>query len=291
MASSAEAAYGRVARLTISQLAPVTSGDDWFRQGFNAVTIEGLRMSFSVVRDPSAAPNTASVVAHNLAPATRALLKTRPLRAVLEAGYEGDVGVLFAGDVREVLVGRAAGVVTTTIEIGDGERAWRGATMTDSYRGGTPAIQVIRDLAAAAGLQVPRAALSDPQLRAQISGGYSGDGGALQQLEELLGERGYGVSVHDGRLEIHRDDEALPSEALIVDAAHGLIGQPVVAARRLGGGVSWRKILDRRVRPRQLAQISAEDFSGLVRCVKVRQDGDTVGGSWHTSVESRIHRG
>jgi hypothetical protein len=292
MVSAADAAYGRVARLTIEQLTPVAkTGTSWFQAGFNSIQIEGLRLSFQVVRDPTAAPNTATVNVHNLAPGTRAALRTRPLRAVLETGYRGDVGMTFAGDVREVLTSRSAGVVVTTLELGDGERAWRGATMTRSYRGGTPAISVIRDLAAAAGLNLPRATLNDPALRAQLAGGYAGDGGALQQLEEVLGSLGYGALVHDGKLEIHRDDEVLPGQALLVDADHGLIGQPVVAARRLGGGVSFNKILDRRLRPRQLAQISSQDFSGLVRCVKVRHAGDTSVGPWQTSVEARIHRG
>lgn len=277
-------AFGRVARVHLRQQRPGV----YFGPGVNSVVVEGLHVSFTVVRSNRGEPNTCVVKIYNLAPTTRAQI-TRPMTVVLEAGYRDSVRRVFQGDLRRALHEKTRPQVVTTLELADGDRAWRGASFRKSYRGGTRALEVIRDCALATGLQLPANLTSDPELAAaQLAGGYAGDGGALQQLNELLALYGYRASVQDGVLQALRDGEVRPGEALVVSAATGLTGSPKInpAKGKQPTMVTFRKLLDPSLYPGTRIKLVSSEIEGFYALRKTTLEGDTRSGPWHTTCEA-----
>lgn len=62
-------------------------------------------------------------------------------------GEAGNVGIIFKGAVRDVEHKREGTNIITTIVCGDGDAAFRRATISKSYPAGTPVKDVIDDIA------------------------------------------------------------------------------------------------------------------------------------------------
>lgn len=278
-------ALGRVARVTVQQLQPATSGAGWFERGYNSLVVEGLRVSFRVTRGGGAKPRASEIRIYNLAERSRADLQVTPLAVLLEAGYASAGGLqrVVSGDVRRATTTREGVSVVTTIEIAGGDRAWRGAGLDRSYRRGAPLIEVLRDAARACGLSLPSSVETDPTLRTQLPAGYAATGGALQQLERLLARYGYDVSVQDGQLQILREDAARVGEAVVL-RPEDLVGSPTLGAKRK---LRFRTVLDPRIYPGTLVDLRSRDLAQQVYRVRsVQLDGDTRSGPWHTTCEA-----
>lgn len=275
-------ALGRVARVTLQQLRPA-AGDSWFDRGYNSIAIEGLRAVFASSRAPSAKPRPTTIKIYNLSERTRADLQVLPIAVLLEAGYATDgLRRIASGDLRSARTTRDGVTVVTTLEVADGDRAWRGASLDRGYRAGVPAVEVLRDAARACGLSLPARVESDPALRAQLAGGYLASGGALQQLERLLRGYGFEASVEDGQLQVLRTGESRPGEAVLL-GPDDLVGSPSRDAR---GRVALKTPLDPRIRPGTLVQLRSLDVDGTFRVAAARHEGDTRGGPWHTTAEA-----
>jgi hypothetical protein len=275
-------ALGRVARVTLQQLRPV-KGDAWFDRGYNSIAIEGLRVSFSSSRSRGAKPAPTTIRIYNLTERTRADLQVLPIVVLLEAGY-ATTGLrrIASGDLRSAHTTHEGPTVITTLEVADGDRAWRGASLDRGYRAGVPVVEVLRDAAAACGLSLPSAVAADPALRSQLAGGYAASGGALQQLERLLAGYGFEVSIEDGRLQVLRSGAARPGEAVVLRSGD-LVGSPAVNSKRR---LALKTPLDPRIAPGVLVALRSLELDGTYRVVTAKHDGDTHSGPWHTSVET-----
>src|SRR3972149_11451301 len=116
------------------------------------VGLSALHIAFAVERDVKRNPNGCEIAIWNLSRSSQqalAQLANVPVR--LEAGYVGDVGVIFQGDLRSARSRREGTNVVTRVSGGDGGVKIRTAGINRTAAAGTPIGTVIGDLGKALG--------------------------------------------------------------------------------------------------------------------------------------------
>lgn len=277
--------FDRAFRLTVAK------PDGFFLQrGTNALVIERLRADFQAEKHLGKEPNTCRISVTNLAETTRVALQGKPLYVRLEAGYEGQVQRLFEGDLRWSQSVREGADWVTSLELGDGERAYRHARVPPrSYRAGVDVRTALTETARAMGLTLPAEAAGLRELSKQFTGGLTLSGVAADEMQRLLAPFGLVWSVQDGRLQILSASGTRADEALVISQDTGLIGSPEYGAPANAKDkpvLSLRTLLYPSVTPGGKILVQARAVRGVFKVQRVTHVGDTHGGAWDTEIEA-----
>ncbi len=292
----------------VTGVAPEQQSNDLFSR-----LSDRLHIKFHVEKDIMGQPNRLDLSIFNLAPSTRRQMQQSGGYVVLQAGYQSDkqnLPTLFEGNIRTLDHLSNRPEWETRIQCGDGETCYRyatvvGGTCSGSWSAGTPKANIAKDLAIRIResdplrIKIDRflAMLNDnppspdtitfPQ--AQFFAGYAASGNALEALSKLLGP-GYELFLQNGELLALAPTGTITQDAILLDAAHGLISSPVHCAPVPGTLVSLLKatsLLDARFSPGKLVQVrSADDPRGTsYRVQKVVHIGDLSGNEWESNLE------
>jgi hypothetical protein len=256
--------------------------------------IEGVRAVFKVVKTHKKEPNTLDLKLTNLAEKTRGLMKTKGAQVILTAGYVGQASVIFEGQARTIDHVRTGSDWVTHIQCGDGERAFQLSRFTQSFKPGTPVVDVVRAGARALGVGLGNLeeALARGGFRgnlSQFASGYSAKGRASSELDRLFRTLGLGWSIQDGNLVILKDGETLQDRAILLSPDTGLIGSPDHGAPNKKGGPSELKakcLLQPQLKLGGRVELRTESIQGAqYRVDKLEHEGDSAGGNWYSSLE------
>lgn len=292
--------YKRVAQVTCyrSQAGVpgsfVANNPTFFEQLPNATVITDLRIQATITKSINADPNPGSVTITNLSARTRADLQTKPLIVRLDAGYDGNLRHVFVGDLRDGRSKREDTEWTTTLQLADGDRAYRYARVNRSYGKFASAIQAVQECASSMGLVVDGAALTSDELQTQFASGHVLYGNAGDELTRVLAPFGYRWSIQDGRLQILKDDEFRPDEAVLISQDTGMIGSPERGAPDASGKppiLTVKMQLYPELTPGAQIQVQSKTIDGVFRIEKVTHELDTHGDDWSSTIEARIPNG
>lgn len=291
--------FRKTARVTAYRTQPGTPGGfvnknpGFFDQLPNATVIEDLRITFKIEKNLSSEPNTCEMTITNLAAVSRADLEKKPLIVRIDAGYDGVAKHLFLGDLRWGFSKLDGVNWETTLQMADGDRAYRFARVNRSYKAHTPVVQVIKDIVKTMGLATPSGAElgTAASIDAQFATGGSMQGPARDELARLLAPYGYHFSTQDGKLQILRDEEARADQASVISADNGMIGSPQRAAPDKSGKpqmTTAKMLLYPELTPGQKVQILSKTVNGIFRLERVTHDGDTHSkDTWTTEIEAK----
>ncbi len=210
--------------ISVNIISTVPTRGLWFTVLPNAITIDGLRCSFSIERDLKKHPNSSTLQVYNLAPQTRHELQQSGLLIEILAGYDGDLRMIFRGDVLYSSSKREGADRVTKIQLGDGARAYNFARVNRSFPAGTTYRAIVTDIATAMNLAVPP--VSGADLDQQIPAGVSIHGPAHAELSRILNKSKMEWSVQSGELVILRSNDIRPNEAPVISADNGMVGSP-----------------------------------------------------------------
>lgn len=218
------------------------------------VGLETLRIAFSVERDVKRHPNNCEIRVYNLTRTHRAELAKQPsVRVRLEAGYVGDLGTIFDGDLRSARTRREGTEFVTSVSGGDGESKIRSARINKTFAAGTPVATVISELGKALGVGAGN--LKD-FAGAQLLNGSKTltrpltlHGQVFDELEHMTRSCGLRWSVQDSALQLR--EAGLPvgdRQGPLLRPDSGLIGQVevetvVAGAEKAKGVVKTNKAL------------------------------------------------
>lgn len=288
------AAYLRSARVTVwtPRPDPTTRLGAFFGAVVpNALVIEDpLRIEWQVQKDGKSQPNRATIKVNNLAESSRAELGTLPKRLLLEVGYRGQLRRLASGDVTYASHEKDGPTWTTTIVVGDGSRAYRFAEVNRAMAAGTTALEAVRQVAAAMGLELPAAVEARTDLRRQFTSGLSIVGRAAAEMSRLLAPFGLAWSIQDGELAILDEVSTRPGDALVLDEAAGLIGSPAMAPPAKPGArpvMSARCLLYPELAHGRLLQVRSLTVNGRFRVESVTHTGCNRDGDAVTELEAK----
>ena len=260
--------------------------------------IRDLRINFEVTKSVLSFPNLAKIIITNPNQDTISLLQKKFTKITLNAGYEGNIALIFKGQLRNAFQGKQSTDKTITIYAGDGEKDWQNAsfnkTFTENVTISTAIQEVLKTFkeATVGALEgIPEIA---DKLRGQTLSGSSKD-----ILDQFAEEYGFNWSIQDGEVIITPIEQPLEgNEAVLITAATGMIGSPTIT--EIGADVS--SLLNPKLLPNkafriesvaadvQLGNLFFRDVKkttaeGNYKIQEVTFKGDSRDGDWISSVK------
>ncbi len=275
----------------------------------SALELSEFRVTFLIKRGELQTPNTLDCRIYNLSPQTSNQIGGEFTRIVLQAGYEGNFGVLFDGTIKQVRQGRASQTDTyVDITAADGDRAYNFSAMALSLAAGTTpsdSVQAIIQNMASSGIsegylpELPK----NGRVRGRVFYGMCRD-----EMREFAKNNNCTWSIQDGKLTMIPLKAYVPGEVPVISADTGLIGMP----EQTQNGIHMRLLLNPSIKIGQKIKLdnvtinryrygtdfqtnSNEAKAALPMAIKTNADGeyyvmcvdhvgDTHGNDWYTDL-------
>ena len=281
---SAQRLFGRSVQLVVTS--QPTSGGYFNSGGSSTLTIEKMRVKFSIKKSLGKSPNPALVTITNLAKATRGALEKLPLYAILRAGHDDQLYPLFAGNVTYGRSDLKSPDWETKLQVGDGSRAFSHAFLSKAYDNPVKVNQVVADCAETMGLRFPPELYAAIALQTNMTLGYSAHGYVRDMLSKVLSPFGYSWSIQDGRLQVLKSGQPNARTPWEINVEAGMIGSPEGSVPHKPGKPSEltvKCLLFPQLTPGDTVRITSRALEGaLFRINDVEHKGDTEGKDWET---------
>lgn len=207
--------------------------------GGGGLIVEGgksdqLRVQFATESRTTQSPHQAQIIITNAAPATATKVQKEFTKLTLLAGYEeGNFGPIFTGNTIETQYGEKVNDFTDTllrIWCSGWDDAYNQAKVSTTLAAGcTPqdivntCLQAMSPFGVTLG-QVAGIDLSQPRFpRGVVLAGMARD-----YLREVAQTAGATHTINDGKLDIIGKNATLPDTGIVISAATGMIGQPIL---------------------------------------------------------------
>lgn len=187
-----------------------------------------LRIKFLVKRSDTQTPNMAEIRVYNLEENTVQRIKKEFSKVVLQAGYESNFGVIFQGNIKQVLWGIENGTETfIDIIAGDGDLSYNYAIVNTTLAAGAGHTEQVN---AAVGsmnkVGGTQAGHIGDMPSAQLPRGKVMYGMARDYLRQTGESTNKTWSIQDGKVQYVSVKSYLPGEAVVLTAKTGMIGTP-----------------------------------------------------------------
>jgi len=289
-----------------------------FGNDFNGINLSNLRIKFSVKRSDTMTPNVADIRVYNVEEktalnifkdfssgvidTTTGLIKNRG-RVILQAGYPGNLGVIFQGNIKQIILGRESATDTfVDIVAGDGDRAYNFSVVNTTLAKGSRAIDQIN---AAATSMIPDGVTQGhigTMPTEQLPRGKSMWGNAKNYLRNIAQSTNKAWSIQDEKITFIPKKSFLPGEMVVLTSKTGMIGTP----QQTNEGVNIKCLLNPLIKigsrvkidNKSIAQykinlsvpLSPENIpapltaDGVYYVLVAEHTGDTRGIEWYTSL-------
>ena len=267
----------------------------------NGIELSSLRVVFTVNKSDTQSPAHAIIRVYNPSDDTARKIQKEYTHVFLQAGYEGNFGLIFSGGIRQIRKGRE-NQTDTFLEIvaQDGDEGYnfaivnatlaRGWTQKDLH---AQLMQSFDPFGIKTGYVPDFAGPAMP--RAKVCYGMARD-----HMRTLADSAGTSWHIADGEINLVPVAATLPGEAVVLTSATGLIGMP----QQTIDGITCRALLNPKIRyggqvhldnaSIQQAQISVAysainyfpslDDDGFYKVYAVTMMGDTRGQQWYSDL-------
>jgi hypothetical protein len=225
----------------------------------NTVETHELRVQFDVSRGISGSPNTFSIKLFNLSPDHRAALGRELDIVQIEAGYVppeggGNLGIIAKGRIRDFQHDRDGPDIISTVSCGDGDGAYRRATISKTIPKNTPVPKVVEELYKEMEKQgISKGEWKFPDDIRTIKRPYSMCGSCTRELDVLGRGNGFYWNIQNETMEIIPGDGYLEG-AILINAQTGMIGAPTIT----DNGVKVKALLNPEARPNRQVIVESE---------------------------------
>jgi hypothetical protein len=288
-----------------------------YNNALKGIDLSALRIKFSVKRSDTQTPNFAEIRVYNVAQDTamqifsafspgtidaQTGLVTNKGRVILQAGYGGNQGIIFNGNIKQIILGRESATDTfIDIMAGDGDRAYNFAIVNTTIR--TP--KMIDQLNAAAAPMAPfGTTIGDTGTlpTTQLPRGKVMYGQSKNYMRNIAKSTGQAWSIQNEKLTFIPLKSYLPGTALEINAKTGMIGTP----QQTNEGVNLKCLLNPMINvgtavkldnksiarykinlsvPLSPANIPAPiNADGIYYVLVCEHSGDTRGIEWYSSL-------
>lgn len=213
----------------------IVSGKDF------GIDLSQLRIKFSVKRSDTATPNTADILVYNIDVETALRIRKEFTKVVLQAGYPGNYGVIFSGNIKQVIVGRQSTTETfINIVAGDGDRAYNFAVVNTSLaKGSKAADQVTAAITAMTPKGVTQGHLGDLPVN-KLPRGKVLFGNARNYLRDVAKTTQRSWSIQNEKVNFVYKTAYLPGQQVPITGTTGMIGTP----QQTNDGVNVKTLLN-----------------------------------------------
>lgn len=257
--------YLRKASLIIGQ----DSGD--------AIDLSALRFSFAVRRGDWQTPNTADIRVYNVNDDTALKAEKEFTRIVIQAGYDGNFGVIFDGTIKQIRRGRESPTDTyLDITAADGDSAYNFSTVAVSLAAGSkPDDHINAILKGMTEQGVSRGYIQQVESNG-LPRGKVIFGMAKDELRQVARNTNTNWSIQDGKLQMVGINAYMPGEIPEINAATGMIGQPEATQN----GIRVKTLLNPNIKIGGVIKLNNRDIKQYRYGLRVGPNGDTVNNLW-----------
>lgn len=262
-----------------------------------------LRVKFVVKKTDGQTPNTADIAIYNVSPDVANRIRKEFTAIALQAGYESNFGIVFAGTIKQVRTGRENGTDSfLLISASDGDMAYNGATVNATLAAGaTQHEQVAISAQSTAALGTPLGPMV-PTDGVRLPRGKVMYGMARDYLRHSARALRASWSIQSGKIQFIALTGVLPLQMVVLNSKTGLIGTPEQTA----DGIKARCLLNPLLQIGGKVQIKQHDIAeaalpnttaeaasnkpvtiqhdGVYRILTTDFVGDTHGQDWYTDV-------
>lgn len=192
-----------------------------------ALDLSALSFSFAIKRNDAKSPNTATIKVMNASRETASMVQREFTRVVLQAGYEGNYGVIFHGNVVRAKWG-GSGDTETVLDItaADGDKAYNFAVINATLRKGSSRADKVRLLCSAMNpYGVRQGYVPDLGGKTAIRGAVM-SGMVRNYMQDVCGSANTLWSIQDGKVVVVPETAYVPGSVPVVSHDTGLVGMP-----------------------------------------------------------------
>lgn len=254
------------------------------RPGQPSRSWDELRIKHEVTHTKKRSANEGIFTIFNLSEESRNYL-AQDMTIQYEAGFSGDWGRIFRGDIKTIKTSNEGPDVVTVIRAGDGHNAIKTSTIQATIRSNANATDISKELSRAlGGVEVGDGFASVLRDIGSQFGGISLDGSVADELDSLLTVNGFNWSIQDNTLQVLAEDSHLPNQAIV------LTGNNSQAPAPLDDGFEFTTPLLHWVRPGRLIDAQYSKVKGLFVVKSHKSTGDTHGQDWKSVIETRAKK-
>lgn len=198
--------------------------------GSQGLDLSQMKIAFRTTAMDVDAPPTAIIRVYNLSEATAKSVQKEYQNVVLQAGYEtGNYGVIFQGTIKQVRRGRDSAIDSfVDIYAADLDQAYNFGMVSKTLAAGSSAKdQVDAIIAGAAAQGMQKGSIPDSLgTGGTLPRGKVLFGLARERLGDVTATASCTWSIQDGKVNIIPLTGYLPGEAVVLNAATGMVGVP-----------------------------------------------------------------
>jgi hypothetical protein len=273
-----------------------------------AIDLSQLRIKFVVKRSNIMTPNIADIRVYNLNPDTALRIKKEFKAVIFEAGYVGNRGVIFKGNIKQVIIGRESATDTfVDIIAGDGDRAFNFAIMKSSIAAGVDLKTQVKEAIKSMNLKGVTEGFLDSLPDNKLPRGKVFYGNASDILRTLAQTGNSEWSIQDEKVNLVKRDSFLPGAPVKLNVDSGMIGTP----QQTNEGVNVKCLLNPNIKVGGRIEINNSSIARLKIDLSVagtssnlpallsndgnyfvlvaEHSGDTRGVDWYTSMVCLIY--
>lgn len=253
----------------------------------SGLNLSELRCTFEVKKKDTQTPNTAEFKIYNITESTSAALKKSFTKIMCSAGYQGNFGLIFDGNIKGFSLTRENTERVLTVTAGDGDVQYNYTVINKTLAAGATPDSIIGEVTGAMGVGVGYKSTLDSTALPRGKVFY---GRPSEYMREQADNTGCTWSIQDGKILMLKRSEVAPGKAVLLTPATGLIGVPTKSE----DGVSGKCLLNPMLKIGSAIELQskyASDLNGQYRLISVTHKGDTRGNDWYTEFTALIING
>lgn len=262
-----------------------------------------LHIKFTVKRSNIQSPNMAEIRVYNLEQNTINRIEKEFKNVILQAGYESNFGVIFQGNIKQILKGQENSTDKfVDLIVGDGDLSYNFAVVNTTLAAGSTQREQIN--AAVQAMSVGNTTLGhvDNLPPAKLPRGKVMFGMSRDYLKQSAETSDQAWSIQNGQVQFVPLTSYLPGEAVVLTSKTGMIGTPTQTNEginvtcllnpkiKIGGRVSIDNKAAQRMKidisqPGSPANIPAPlSQDGVYFVLSIEYVGDTRGQDWYSKL-------
>ena len=240
--------------------------------------ITGLDMAFEIKKILTPEPNPCHIEIYNLGPKNRQILsQSKRVPVLLRAGYNGQVSVIFDGDLVRCTHIKEGPTWKTVLANGEGVTAIQTARINKSFAKGTPVKTVIKEIAKQLKIPSDDALKQLEELTEKLNRGFSVSGSPMDELCRLLRQYDFHASVQNNSLQVLKNGQSSEKETVNLTSQSGLKGSPEAGTDKK---IRVSSVLMPELLPGRKVHIESAVFNGFATVQSVRFEGANFGDAW-----------
>jgi hypothetical protein len=193
--------------------------------GSQGIDLSELQFQFSIKAAVLGTPRRLQLRIYNLKKETAQKVTSYGSPVLLSAGYNGNFGTIFSGQIVQVRIGRENATDTyLDISAADADYVYNHSVINFSVSKGSGVVGRVGQIANAAGIQLGTFAV--PPIPGQLHRGRVYFGLLRHHMSALCGTIGADWTLNDGKLEVVAQDGYRAGQIPLITSATGMVGVP-----------------------------------------------------------------